>query len=142
MSLPPKTLKDYYRDLNYIMGITSHGPSKTFCFRRLNLLESKYQLHVHLNAEHELSCQKVSSLCVSPYIICNTNYYKKRVPHRDFYNVRKVDNHVHHSSSMNQKHLLRFIKHKLKECPGVCFIACGQFALGAGMLYTILSNHF
>jgi hypothetical protein len=28
----------------------------------------------------------------------------------DFYNVRKVDTHVHHSASFNQKHLLRFIK--------------------------------
>lgn len=45
--------------------------------------------------------------------------FVQQVPHRDFYNVRKVDNHVHHSSSMNQKHLLRFIKHKLKECPNV-----------------------
>ncbi|KAJ3036060.1 AMP deaminase [Rhizophlyctis rosea] len=42
----------------------------------------------------------------------------KRVPHRDFYNVRKVDTHVHHSSCMNQKHLLRFIKAKLKKAPG------------------------
>jgi hypothetical protein len=33
----------------------------------------------------------------------------------DFYNVRKVDTHVHHSSSMNQKHLLRFIKAKMKR---------------------------
>ena len=38
---------------------------------------------------------------------------QKRVPHRDFYNVRKVDTHVHLSSCMNQKHLLRFIKSKL-----------------------------
>ena len=41
----------------------------------------------------------------------------KRVPHRDFYNVRKVDTHVHHSACMNQKHLLRFIKSKMKKCP-------------------------
>jgi len=41
----------------------------------------------------------------------------KRVPHRDFYNVRKVDTHVHHSASMNQKHLLRFIKAKIKRHP-------------------------
>ncbi len=41
----------------------------------------------------------------------------KRVPHRDFYNVRKVDTHVHHSASMNQKHLLRFIKAKIKRFP-------------------------
>ncbi|CRK30239.1 hypothetical protein BN1723_014349, partial [Verticillium longisporum] len=41
----------------------------------------------------------------------------KKVPHRDFYNVRKVDTHVHHSACMNQKHLLRFIKSKMKKCP-------------------------
>ncbi|KAG8691951.1 AMP deaminase [Ceratobasidium sp. 423] len=35
----------------------------------------------------------------------------------DFYNLRKVDTHVHHSSMMNQKHLLRFIKHKMKHHP-------------------------
>ena len=40
---------------------------------------------------------------------------QKEVPHRDFYNVRKVDTHLHLSSAMNQKHLLRFIKKKLKE---------------------------
>ena len=28
-------------------------------------------------------------------------------PHRDFYNVRKVDTHIHHSAAMNAKHLLR-----------------------------------
>lgn len=39
---------------------------------------------------------------------------------RDFYNVRKVDTHVHHSSSMNQKHLLRFIKSKMRKCSDVC----------------------
>ena len=39
----------------------------------------------------------------------------------DFYNTRKVDTHVHHSSSMNQKHLLRFIKSKMKRSPHVRF---------------------
>ncbi|KAJ1785245.1 AMP deaminase [Coemansia sp. RSA 2399] len=39
------------------------------------------------------------------------------VPHRDLYNVRKVDGHVHLASAMNEKHLLRFIKHKLKSEP-------------------------
>uniref|UniRef100_A0A1I8F9X6 AMP deaminase n=1 Tax=Macrostomum lignano TaxID=282301 RepID=A0A1I8F9X6_9PLAT len=33
---------------------------------------------------------------------------------RDFYNIRKVDNHIHGASAMNQKHLLRFIKRCLK----------------------------
>jgi len=42
---------------------------------------------------------------------------QKSAPHRDFYNVRKVDTHVHHTSCMNQKHLLRFIKSKLRKDP-------------------------
>ena len=42
---------------------------------------------------------------------------QKSAPHRDFYNVRKVDTHVHHSACMNQKHLLRFIKSKLRKEP-------------------------
>ena len=38
-------------------------------------------------------------------------------PRRDFYNVRKVDTHIHHSACMHQKHLLRFIKSKLRKEP-------------------------
>ena len=30
----------------------------------------------------------------------------------------QVDTHIHASSSMNQKHLLRFIKKKIRQCPG------------------------
>ncbi|CAN0567691.1 unnamed protein product, partial [Ectocarpus sp. 12 AP-2014] len=78
--------------------VTSAGPVKSLCFKRLQLLEARFNLHVLLNQEAELAAQK-------------------SVPHRDFYNVRKVDTHVHHSACMNQKHLLRFIKHKLKRCP-------------------------
>lgn len=47
---------------------------------------------------------------------------QKSAPHRDFYNVRKVDTHVHHSACMNQKHLLRFIKSKLRKEPDEVFI--------------------
>ncbi|RYR34220.1 hypothetical protein Ahy_A10g048970 isoform J [Arachis hypogaea] len=52
---------------------------------------------------------------------------KKFAPHRDFYNVRKVDTHVHHSACMNQKHLLRFIKSKLRKEPDEN--PCGQSTL-------------
>ena len=76
--------------------VHSYGPSKTFCHKRLLLTEQKFSLHVMLNADREFLAQKVA-------------------PHRDFYNVRKVDTHVHHSACMNQKHLLRFIKSKLKK---------------------------
>lgn len=47
------------------------GPVKSLCYKRMQLLEAKFKLHVLLNQEAELSAQK-------------------SVPHRDFYNVRKV----------------------------------------------------
>ena len=62
----------------------------------MQLLEAKFNLHVLLNSNRELEVVK-------------------RIPHRDFYNVRKVDTHVHHSASMSQRQLLRFIVDKLHE---------------------------
>lgn len=91
-------LKEYYSDLDYLLGVCSDGPAKSFAFRRLKYLSSKWTLYTLLNEYQELADMKA-------------------VPHRDFYNVRKVDTHIHHSASMNQKHLLRFIKAKLRKCP-------------------------
>jgi len=92
------TIREFYMDLEEILTISSDGPSKSFAFRRLQYLEGKFNLYVLLNEYQEMADSK-------------------RVPHRDFYNVRKVDTHVHHSACMNQKHLLRFIKSKMKKCP-------------------------
>jgi AMP deaminase len=92
------TIREFYMDLEFILNVSSDGPSKSFAFRRLQYLEGKFNLYVLLNEYQEMADSK-------------------RVPHRDFYNVRKVDTHVHHSACMNQKHLLRFIKSKMKKCP-------------------------
>lgn len=92
------TLRDFYSDLEYVKDVSSDGPSKSFAYRELDILEGKYTLYFLVNEYEETA-------------IC------KKVPHRDFYNVRKVDTHVHHSSCMNQKHLLRFIKSKMKKSP-------------------------
>ncbi|ORE02961.1 AMP deaminase [Rhizopus microsporus var. microsporus] len=92
------TCKEFYDDLDFILNTISNGPVKSFAFRRLRYLDSKWQMYTLLNEFQELTDSK-------------------RVPHRDFYNVRKVDTHVHHSSCMNQKHLLRFIKAKMKKSP-------------------------
>ncbi|KAK6534447.1 AMP deaminase [Arthrobotrys megalospora] len=92
------TIREYYMDLEEVLNISSDGPSKSFAFRRLSYLEGKWNLYSLLNEYQEMADSK-------------------RVPHRDFYNVRKVDTHVHHSACMNQKHLLRFIKSKMKKCP-------------------------
>ncbi len=101
------------------------GACATYSYNRLAILQAKFNLHCLLNESRESAAQK-------------------SVPHRDFYNIRKVDTHVHHSacmsshicppclnhnrcsnttskitlllfSGMNQKHLLRFIKNKLRN---------------------------
>ena len=92
------TLNEFYRDMNQVQSVSSDGPTKSFAYRQLDILEGKFHLYNLVNAYQEMAdC--------------------KRVPHRDFYNVRKVDTHVHHSACMNQKHLLRFIKSKMKKSP-------------------------
>ncbi|KZV19613.1 AMP deaminase [Dorcoceras hygrometricum] len=88
----------FFTDLHHLLKVIMDGNIRTLCHHRLVLLEQKFTLHLMLNAENEFLAQKSA-------------------PHRDFYNVRKVDTHVHHSACMNQKHLLRFIKSKLKKEP-------------------------
>ncbi|KAF1895649.1 hypothetical protein Lal_00041930 [Lupinus albus] len=88
----------FFTDLHHILRVIAAGNIRTLCHYRLNLLEQKFNLHLMLNADREFLAQKSA-------------------PHRDFYNVRKVDTHVHHSACMNQKHLLRFIKSKLRKEP-------------------------
>lgn len=91
---PP--VREFIDDVKYMCYMITDGPLKSFCYRRLCYLSSKYQLYALLNEMRELAAQKA-------------------VSHRDFYNIRKVDTHVHAASCMNQKHLLRFIKKTLKS---------------------------
>ncbi|RIA94494.1 hypothetical protein C1645_803545 [Glomus cerebriforme] len=92
------SVKDYFMNLDEILNIISDGPAKSYAYRRLRFLESKWNMYSLLREYQEIADSK-------------------KVPHRDFYNVRKVDTHVHLSSCMNSKHLLRFIKAKLKKAP-------------------------
>ncbi|KAG1766204.1 AMP deaminase [Suillus occidentalis] len=92
------TIREYFVDLDYVLGVISDGPAKSMAYRRLKYLASKFEMYSLLNEFQELVDMK-------------------SVPHRDFYNVRKVDTHVHLASCMNQKHLLRFIKSKMKRSP-------------------------
>jgi len=85
----------WFHDFNSILLLISDGEAKSFAFRRLQYLQKKFQMHRMLNEVDESAELKLS-------------------PHRDFYNVRKVDTHIHLSSCMNQKHLLRFMKKKMK----------------------------
>lgn len=95
---PVGTFDEFIHDFLHVRRTVFSGPVGSYAYNRLEFLSAKFNLHCLLNAGLELESQK-------------------SVPHRDFYNVRKVDTHVHHSACMNQKHLLRFIKTKLKHFP-------------------------
>ncbi|KAM8892635.1 AMP deaminase 3b isoform 2-T2 [Spinachia spinachia] len=90
-NLPYPDLETFTIDLSHVLAMIADGPTKTYCHRRLNFLASKFYLHEMMNEMAELKELKC-------------------VPHRDFYNVRKVDTHIHAAACMNQKHLLKFIK--------------------------------
>ncbi|KAL3886679.1 hypothetical protein ACJMK2_026658 [Sinanodonta woodiana] len=91
-------LDTFLADQNMMYAFISDGPLKSFSYRRLSYLSARFQLHVLLNELKESAAQR-------------------EVPHRDFYNIRKVDTHVHASSCMNQKHLVRFIKKMMRNHP-------------------------
>ncbi|XP_015575300.1 probable AMP deaminase [Ricinus communis] len=95
---PVASATTFFTDLHHLLRIISIGNVRTACHHRLRFLEEKFRLHLLVNADREFLAQKSA-------------------PHRDFYNIRKVDTHVHHSACMNQKHLLHFIKSKLRKEP-------------------------
>ncbi|XP_073176305.1 AMP deaminase 1 isoform X3 [Lepidochelys kempii] len=89
--LPYPNLEDFLDDMNFLLALIAQGPMKTYTHRRLKFLSSKFSVHEMLNEMEELK-------------------ELKNNPHRDFYNCRKVDTHIHAAACMNQKHLLHFIK--------------------------------
>lgn len=96
LDFPCPDLTEFIQDSKTLCDFISDGPLKSYCYRRLCLLSSRFDMHVLLNEQWELASQKA-------------------VPHRDFYNVRKVDCHIHAAGCMNQKQLLRFIKKTMNE---------------------------
>ncbi|XP_010683284.2 AMP deaminase [Beta vulgaris subsp. vulgaris] len=95
---PVPSATQFFTDMHQILKVVSSGNVNSACFHRLRFLEEKFRLYLLVNADREFLAQKSA-------------------PHRDFYNIRKVDTHIHHSACMNQKHLLRFIKSKLRKEP-------------------------
>ncbi|PWA61408.1 AMP deaminase, Metal-dependent hydrolase [Artemisia annua] len=106
---PVASATTFFTDMHHLLKIIAVGNVRSACYHRLRFLEEKFRLHLLVNADSEFLAQKGA-------------------PHRDFYNIRKVDTHVHHSACMNQKHLLRFIKSKLRKEPDeVVIFRDGQY---------------
>lgn len=56
VSLP--TLREYFIDLEYVLSVCADGPAKSFAFRRLKYLGSKWNLYTLLNEYQELADMK------------------------------------------------------------------------------------
>jgi AMP deaminase len=95
---PVISVREFYSDLQLLLRGMYDVVNKSFCHMRLKLLQSKFELHLMCNSDREQFHQK----------------FKKT---KDFYNIIKVDNHVHLSAAMNQKHLQKFMKFKLSKFP-------------------------
>ena len=52
------TLREYFIDLEFVLGVCSDGPAKSFAFRRLKYLASKWNLYTLLNEYQELADMK------------------------------------------------------------------------------------
>ena len=53
------SLKEYYKDLDSVLAVCSDGPAKSFAFRRLKYLASKWNLYCLLNEYQEIADVKV-----------------------------------------------------------------------------------
>ncbi|SCP05465.1 AMP deaminase, putative [Plasmodium ovale] len=93
-----KLTEEYLASIQEIMIAVQDPACKSFCYQRLKYLEQKFDFHIMFNGSLELRE--------------TTN-----IKHRDFYNIRKVDAHVHHSACMQQKVLLRYIRDKYNTEP-------------------------
>lgn len=53
------TIREYFIDLEYVLGVISDGPTKSFAFRRLGYLSSKFTMYQLLNEFQEIADMKV-----------------------------------------------------------------------------------
>lgn len=56
------SLKEYFIDLDFVLGVISGGPMKSFAFKRLKFLSSKFTMYTLLNDVVEVAETKVRAL--------------------------------------------------------------------------------
>jgi len=89
-------VEDFCVDYVHVLSTMRNRSCISLCAPRLYELELKFDLYTHRNAARELTHQKNQS-------------------GRDWYQIRKVDTHIHHSACFSQKQLMQFIRKKMAE---------------------------
>lgn len=93
IGLPCIDREQFLNDRNLLFEMMTDGMTKTYCYHRMDYLKHKFRLHIMLNEQLEGDSLK------------QANFKHKR----DFFNVRKVDTHIHAAACMSPKHMLEFI---------------------------------
>jgi hypothetical protein len=53
------TIREYFMDLDFVLGVISDGPAKSYAFRRLQYLRGKFTMYTLLNEFQEMTEMKV-----------------------------------------------------------------------------------
>jgi AMP deaminase len=53
------TIREYFMDLDFVLGVISDGPTKSFAFRRLQYLRGKFTMYTLINEFQEMTEMKV-----------------------------------------------------------------------------------
>jgi hypothetical protein len=90
------TALEFLHDLTEMVDHIYKSINKSLAHLRLEILDEKFKIHKLHYSEKE-------------------HYETQAIVHRDFYNCRKVDTHIHFAACMRAKQLLRFIVDKLEN---------------------------
>ena len=91
-----KSFIEFLNDLSEMVTQIHKSINKSLAHNRLQILDEKFKIHRLNYSEKE-------------------HYETQEIVHRDFYNCRKVDTHIHFAACMRAKQLLRFIVDKIEK---------------------------
>jgi hypothetical protein len=60
-------IREYFMDLEYVLSVIADGPTKSFAYRRLKYLSSKFTMYSLLNEFQEMADMKVCSTLLSEF---------------------------------------------------------------------------
>jgi AMP deaminase len=89
-------LQEFVNDYKRMEYICSDGAMRSFCFQRLQMLDSAFKMHVIANGTVE-------------------NEAQSNLLGNDFYNTMKIDNHIHLAAAASANQFVKFVGEKLEK---------------------------
>lgn len=88
-------LESFVKDYRRMERICADGAMRSFCFQRLQMLDSAFKMHVIANGSVE-------------------NEAQSNLLGNDFYNTMKIDNHIHLAAAASANQFVKFVREKLE----------------------------